>query len=178
MGVAVALPNTVFCLAAGSLFGLGWGVVLASLGSFLGSLTAFGVGRLLLSRKARAVLRRFPAAARFVEVFGRADTRTVLLTRLSPLIPFMAQNFGWALTPVAFRNYAAGSLLAAPVGASFFAHLGAAGRAGASMAIDRFTWQAFLVVIGLVATFLLVRRIAKFAETALAREFPEPTDRP
>ena len=153
-------------------------MVLASLGSFLGSLTAFGVGRLLLRRRARVVLRRFPAAGRFVDLFGRADVRTVLLTRLSPLIPFMAQNYGWALTPVSFRRYAAGSLLAAPVGASFFAHLVAAGRAGASMATDRFTWQALLVVVGLVATFFLVRQIAKFAEKALARDTPGPTAQP
>ena len=42
LAVAVAVPNTIFCLAAGFLFGLGPGMFYATLGTFLGSLAAFG----------------------------------------------------------------------------------------------------------------------------------------
>ena len=128
LAVAVAVPNTIFCLAAGFLFGLGPGMFYATLGTFLGSLAAFTVGRLFLRRWLTGWLGQFRSAARVLAALGDAGVRTVCLTRLSPLFPFAFQNFGWAATPVRFRNYALGSLLAVPVGASFFAHLGAAAK--------------------------------------------------
>lgn len=172
VGVSVAGPNTPFCLAAGFVFGLGPGMFYATLGTFLGSLAAFGVGRLFLQRRIAGWLGRFGPASRILVALGDADIRTVCLTRLSPLLPFAFQNFGWAATPVRFRSYAIGSLLAAPVGASFFAHLGAAAAAGAALATERFSWSAALTILGLFATFYLIRWITRLANAALADELP------
>ncbi len=168
--VAFAAPNTIFCLAAGALFGFGWGAIIASVGTGLGSLTAFLAARLVLGRLSAKFLRRFPRTERLFRVFGGGGVRIVLLTRLSPLIPFAAQNYGWALTPVRFRTYAAGSLLAAPVGATLFAHLGAAGSAGVALASGRWSGTAAVTVLGAVATLLLVRWISRAASAALDGE--------
>jgi len=73
---------------------------------------------------------------------------------------------------VRFRNYALGSLLAVPVGASFFAHLGAAGKAGATLATESFSWSAALTILGLLATFYLIRWISRVANAALKDELP------
>ena len=170
--VAFALPNTVFCLAAGFLFGLGPGMVYATLGTFLGSLAAFAVGRLFLRRWLAPWLGRFRSVSRILAALGDAGVRTVCFTRLSPLFPFAFQNFGWATTPVRFRNYALGSFLAAPVGACFFAHLGAAARAGATLATESFSWSAALTILGLLATFYLIRRVTRIANAALKDELP------
>ena len=172
LAVAVAVPNTVFCLAAGFLFGLGPGMFYATLGTFLGSLAAFGVGRLFLRRWLTRWLTRSRTATRILLALGDADLRTVCLTRLSPLFPFAAQNFGWAATPVRFRNYALGSLLAVPVGACFFAHLGAAAKAGTTLATESFSWSAALTILGLLATFYLIRWISRLANDALKDELP------
>ena len=172
LAVAVTVPNTVFCLAAGFLFGLGPGMFYATLGTFLGSLLAFGVGRLFLRRWLARWLARSRTATRILSALGDADVRTVCLTRLSPLFPFAAQNFGWAATPVRFRNYALGSALAVPVGASFFAHLGAAAKAGTTLATENFSWSAALTIIGLLATLYLVRWISRLANDALREELP------
>ncbi len=170
--VAFAVPNTIFCLAAGFLFGLAPGMFYATLGTFLGSLAAFGVGRLFLRRWLTEWLGRFRSASRILAALGDADVRTVCLTRLSPLFPFAVQNFGWAATPVRFRNYVIGSFLAAPVGACFFAHLGAAAQAGATLATERFSWSAALTILGLLATFYLIRWISRMANAALKEELP------
>ncbi len=170
--VAFAVPNTIFCLAAGFLFGLGPGMFYATLGTFLGSLAAFAVGRLFLRRWLAGWLGGFRSASRILAALGDADFRTVCLTRLSPLFPFAFQNFGWAATSVRFRSYAIGSFLAAPVGACFFAHLGAAAKAGATLATERFSWSASLTILGLVATFYLIRRISRVANSALKEELP------
>ena len=173
--VTFAAPNAVFCLAVGVWFGLLPGMFCASLGTFLGALGAFGVGRLVARRWAARRLERFPGARLFLAELGGAGVRLVALARLSPLVPFAVQNYGWAVTGVRFRSYALGSLLSIPVGAGFFAHLGAAGRAGASLAADRFSWSALLTVAGLAATFLLIRRLGAFADRALeAAGGPDP----
>lgn len=175
--VGVAVPNTVFCVAAGALFGLGWGALIASVGTWLGSLTAFLLARLLLRRPVSRLLRRFPQAEAVFLVLGAGGTRVVLLTRLSPLIPFAVQNYGWAVTPVRFRPYALGSLLAAPVGATLFAHLGAAGTAGVSLAAGQWSVRAAVTVVGVVATLFLVHWISRAAATALDREIePNPPE--
>ena len=172
LAVAVAVPNTVFCLAAGFLFGLGPGMFYATLGTFLGSVAAFGVGRLFLRRWLIGWLTRSRTATRILSALGDADVRSVSLTRLSPLFPFAAQNFGWSATPVRFRTYALGSLIAAPVGACFFAHLGAAAKAGATLATESFSWSAALTILGLLASFYLIRYITRLANTALKEELP------
>lgn len=148
-------------------------MLLASLGTFFGALGAFGVGRLAARGFAAKRLRRFPRAREILAALGDAGVGTVLLTRLSPLIPFAVQNYAWAVTRVPFRTYAVGSFLAIPVGACFFAHLGAAARAGASLATDRFSWSAALTVIGVAATFGLIRRLGRFADRALRDRLPE-----
>ena len=173
VAISFALPNSVFCLAAGFLFGLGPGMFYACAGTFLGALGAFGVGRLFLRRFLARRLERFRSARRFLTHLGDAGVRTVCLTRLSPLFPFAVQNFGWATTPVRFRSYALGSLLAIPVGAAFFAHLGAAARAGATLATSSFSWSAALTILGLVASIYLIRWITRLANTALKDELPD-----
>lgn len=174
--VAFAAPNTIFCLAAGALFGFGWGAVIASVGTGLGSLTAFLAARIVLGGLAARLLGRFPKASALFRAFGAGGVRIVLLTRLSPLIPFAAQNYGWAVTPVRFRTYAAGSLLAAPVGATLFAHIGAAGSAGVSLATGRWSATAALTVLGALATLLLVRWISRVAAAALDQEMDTDGD--
>lgn len=172
LAIAFALPNSIFCLAAGALFGLGRGALLATAGTFFGALLAFCTGRLLLAPWLRRRTRRFPAFGAFLDALGEADARTVFLTRLSPLFPFAAQNFGWSLSPVRFRSYALGSLFGIPLGAVFFAHLGAAGSAGAVLAASGFSWPEVLTLIGVAATFPLVRWLGRLADRALAETLP------
>lgn len=172
LAIAFALPNSVFCLAAGALFGLGRGALLATAGTFFGALLAFWTGRLLLARRLRRWTRRFPAFGAFLDALGEADARTVFLTRLSPLFPFAAQNFGWSLSPVRFRSYALGSFFGIPLGAVFFAHLGAAGSAGAVLAASGFSWPEALTLVGVAATFPLVRWLGRLADRALAETLP------
>ncbi len=176
--VGVAVPNTVFCVAAGLLFGPVWGSVIASIGTWLGSLTAFWLARLVLRRFVERVLARFPVAAAVFRVLGAGGVRVVLLTRLPPLIPFAAQNYGWAVTPVSFRTYAVGSLFAIPLGASFFAQVGAAGSASASLVTGQASMAAVLTLVSAVAMFFLVRWVGRTASRALERELDARRESP
>ena len=172
LAVGIAVPTSPFCLGAGMLFGLGRGALAATLGATLGAVLAFAVGRLLARPLLRRVVRRLPTVRRFLAALGDEGFRTVLLVRLSPLFPFSVQNFGWSLTPVRFRDYLLGSIVGIPLGAVLFAHLGAAGTAGAALAGDRFSWSGLFTLLGIAVTVPVVRRIAKLADRVLGETVP------
>ena len=96
---ALSIPGAVILtLAAGALFGLGWGLLLVSFASSLGALLAFLVARYLLRDWIQA---RFGTALAPINEGVRKDGTFYLLTlRLVPLFPFWLVNLLMGLTPM------------------------------------------------------------------------------
>lgn len=94
---AVSVPGaTVMTLAAGALFGLGWGTLIVSFASSLGATLAFLASRYVLRE---TVERRFGKALQTVNAGVERDGVFYLLTlRLVPLFPFFAINLLFGLT--------------------------------------------------------------------------------
>jgi len=107
---ALSIPGAaVLSLAAGALFGLGWGLVLVSFASSLGGLCAFLVARHLL----RATIQtRFAAVLEPVnQAVSRDGSFYLLSLRLLPIFPFWLINLLMGLTPMpAIRFYALSQL--------------------------------------------------------------------
>jgi pyruvate/2-oxoglutarate dehydrogenase complex dihydrolipoamide dehydrogenase (E3) component/uncharacterized membrane protein YdjX (TVP38/TMEM64 family) len=107
---ALSIPGAVILtLAAGALFGLGWGLLLVSFASSLGALLAFLVARHLLRDMVQA---RFGTAlAPINEGMQRDGTLYLLTLRLVPLFPFWLINLLMGLTPIsAVRFYVVSQL--------------------------------------------------------------------
>lgn len=104
LATAVSIPGAlVLTLAAGAVFGLGLGLLLASFASSLGALLAFWVARHLLRDALRA---RFGAAMAPIDDGMRRDGTLYLLTlRLVPLFPFWLVNLAMGLTPIGAARY-------------------------------------------------------------------------
>jgi pyruvate/2-oxoglutarate dehydrogenase complex dihydrolipoamide dehydrogenase (E3) component/uncharacterized membrane protein YdjX (TVP38/TMEM64 family) len=103
---ALSIPGAVILtLAAGAMFGLGWGLLLVSFASSLGALLAFLVARYLLRDTIQA---RFGNALAPINEGVRKDGTFYLLTlRLVPVFPFWLINLLMGLTPMgAGRFYA------------------------------------------------------------------------
>ena len=103
---ALSIPGAVILtLAAGAMFGLGWGLLLVSFASSLGALLAFLVARYLLRD---AIQARFGKALAPINDGVRQDGTFYLLTlRLVPVFPFWLINLLMGLTPMgAGRFYA------------------------------------------------------------------------
>ena len=96
---ALSIPGAVILtLAAGALFGLGWGLLLVSFASSLGALAAFLAARYLLRD---AVQARFGKILRPINEGVRKDGTFYLLTlRLVPVFPFWLINLLMGLTPM------------------------------------------------------------------------------
>jgi pyruvate/2-oxoglutarate dehydrogenase complex dihydrolipoamide dehydrogenase (E3) component/uncharacterized membrane protein YdjX (TVP38/TMEM64 family) len=96
---ALSIPGAVvLTLAAGAMFGLGWGLLLVSFASSLGALLAFLAARYLLRDMVQA---RFGAALAPINEGVAKDGTVYLLTlRLVPVFPFWLINLLMGLTPM------------------------------------------------------------------------------
>jgi pyruvate/2-oxoglutarate dehydrogenase complex dihydrolipoamide dehydrogenase (E3) component/uncharacterized membrane protein YdjX (TVP38/TMEM64 family) len=101
---ALSIPGAVILtLAAGAMFGLGWGLLLVSFASSLGALLAFLVARYLLRD---AIQARFGQALAPINDGVRKDGTYYLLTlRLVPVFPFWLINLLLGLTPMGAGRY-------------------------------------------------------------------------
>lgn len=138
------LPKTVLTLAAGAVFGVGYGLVVVLVGATAGAVFAFYLAR-ALGRD--VVLRYFRTAAHRVDAQARRyGVWAVLVLRLVPLVPFTALNWVAGVTAVRIRDF----VLATPVGmlptTSATIAVGAYGASGASL--------PFLIALG-VLLFLI-----------------------
>ncbi|MGH7588622.1 MAG: TVP38/TMEM64 family protein [Gemmatimonadota bacterium] len=169
------VPGSLITLGTGFLLGVGWGMVTVSIGSTLGAVAAFLVGRTLARDRVRAWIAdrpRFRAVDRAVEAGGLG---IVLLTRLSPLFPYNFLNYAYGLTGVRLRDYLLGSWAGMLPGTLLYVVLGSTAQALASLGTgdrDRsaLEWTAF--GIGLLATAAVTWIVARRA-TAILEERTE-----
>src|SRR5258705_10068272 len=103
------VPGSLLTLGAGFVFGLAKGTIVVSLGSTAGAAAAFLVARTAAHdwvARRTAGWPRLAAIGRAVEIDG---FKIVLLTRLSPALPFNLVNYVFGLTAVPFKTYVVAS---------------------------------------------------------------------
>jgi len=173
------IPASIPTLTAGFLFGVAIGSVTAIVGSAAGACVAFLIGRTL----ARGWMARRVAHSRqfaaLDHAIGEHGFKIVLLTRLSPISPFVVLNYMFGLTKVSFWEYAAGSVIGTIPGTVLFVYFGAGLRSLADVrAFGRgqdtgAETQRILFWIGLAVTVAIVLVLARFAHNVLRQVVPE-----
>jgi pyruvate/2-oxoglutarate dehydrogenase complex dihydrolipoamide dehydrogenase (E3) component/uncharacterized membrane protein YdjX (TVP38/TMEM64 family) len=120
---ALSIPGAVILtLAAGALFGLGWGLLLVSFASSVGALLAFLVARYLLRD---AIQARFGKALAPINEGVRKDGTFYLLTlRLVPVFPFWLINLLMGLTPMGAGRFYLVSQLGMLAGTAVYVNAG------------------------------------------------------
>jgi uncharacterized membrane protein YdjX (TVP38/TMEM64 family) len=171
VSVVAFVPASLLTLAAGAIFGVGWGTVYVMIAATVGAAGAFLVARYLARgaiEKRLADSSRFDAVDRAVGEQGR---RIVFLLRLSPVFPFNLLNYALGLTRVGFADYVIASVGMLP-GTVLYVYLGkiagdvAAAAGGA--APERGTVETVLLVVGLIATLVVTTFVTRIARRALA----------
>ena len=170
--VVAMLPGSLVTIAAGIAFGVGWGFVVASLGSTLGAAGAFLIARYLLREKVEAYFEGKPKFAAVDRAVGEQGWKIVALLRLSPVVPFNLLNYFLGLTKVKFWPYLLASWIAMMPGTLLFVYLGAIGKAGLTAAADgasagRSPVEWAFLVAGLVATVVVTVYVTRVAKRAL-----------
>jgi uncharacterized membrane protein YdjX (TVP38/TMEM64 family) len=128
-GVATVLgiPNLLFLLAAGSLFGLFKGFLIASLADILGAIACFWLGRTLFRDRIKRWLQKNPKFQAIDRAVERNGWKILLLTRLSPVVPSNLLNYGFSCTRVTFRQYALCTWVGMIPVVAFYTYLGTVG---------------------------------------------------
>jgi uncharacterized membrane protein YdjX (TVP38/TMEM64 family) len=122
----VFIPRTLLAIVAGLLFGTGWGIVWAELGSVAGAAAGF-----LLARYISSGLIDFQRGSRvrsLLEWVERGGWRAVALLRLVPIMPHSVANYGLGLTALPLGAYALGSLIGQLPLTIAYVEFGAAGE--------------------------------------------------
>jgi pyruvate/2-oxoglutarate dehydrogenase complex dihydrolipoamide dehydrogenase (E3) component/uncharacterized membrane protein YdjX (TVP38/TMEM64 family) len=120
---ALSIPGAVILtLAAGAMFGLGWGLLLVSFASSLGALLAFLAARYLLRD---LIQTRFGQALAPINDGVKKDGTFYLLTlRLVPVFPFWLINLLMGLTPMSAARFYVVSQLGMLAGTAVYVNAG------------------------------------------------------
>ena len=99
----------------------------------------------------------------------RDGAQIVLLTRLSPLSPYVAMSFAFGLTAVDFAPYMAASAVGILPASTLYVYLGDTGRraAGSGTGAGTSKLEMAFYAFGLAVTALVTVRITRLANDAL-----------
>lgn len=155
--VAVALfaPAAPLTIAAGALWG-GWGAPVALAGALGGAMVSFGLSRSVLRRSCAELCAQHPVTLHLDEVVARLGWKAVLLVRLSPVIPFAAQNYAFGMTGVRTRDFALASVPGILPGTIVEIWIGTAGAV-----VEWNLPTAALAAVGTVATIGFVSVVVR-----------------
>lgn len=172
----LAVPGSVLTLATGFVLGVGWGTLVVSIGSTVGAIAAFLVGRALGRER---VKRRIADRPRFRAVDAaveREGIKVVVLTRLSPLFPYNVQNYAYAMTGIGFRDFVLGSWIGMLPGTVLYVYLGASARTLAAAATGQNVGggpELALFAVGLAATIAVTVLLTRASRRALEERIEE-----
>jgi len=174
------VPGSLLTLASGALFGVVAGTVVVSVGSTLGAVAAFLVGRYLARE---FIERKIQGNARFAaldESVGARGFKIVLLIRLSPVFPFNLLNYAFGLTRVSFRSYMFASWIGMFPATLMYVYLGSTAKDLAQVfsgELQITPVQSAMKFVGLAATIAVTVYVTRVARQALGATLPVLPDR-
>ncbi len=163
------VPGSAITIGSGTLFGLQTGFIVVVLGANLGALCSFLLARGFLREKVASWAAANPKFRSLDQAIGKQGFKMVLLTRLSPVFPFVLLNYLLGLTAVRAGAYVLANLLGMLPATFLFVYIGAAARdaiAGQADASAGF-YQQILKYVGLLATVAVVIIVTRIARKAL-----------
>jgi uncharacterized membrane protein YdjX (TVP38/TMEM64 family) len=185
VATVLVVPVSILTLAAGYLFGLPLGAVLASVGSVLGACGALLVGRFFVREWVAKRIADLPRFRALDQATRHEGFLIVFLTRLSPLFPFNLINYGLALTSVRFRDYLLASWLGMLPVTILYTYVGSVAKNFTELTnggVQAGPFGRTLVLVGLAAsvvlTVLITRKATRTLSQHLAREPAEQEDAP
>lgn len=124
LATILGVPNILFVLVAGTLFGLIQGIIYVSTADTLAAIACFLLGRTIMRKRIQRWLSKRPNFAQLDAVVGKQGWKILLLTRLSPLVPSSILNYGFSCTKVSFWQYCFFSWLGMLPVISLYVYLG------------------------------------------------------
>ena len=166
-------PAFVLSVAAGALFGVWRGSMLAFISATLGAMAAYGVARSLTGTR----LVKWIMRDRRVEVVRRAVVHkgawVQFLLRLSPIVPYVLLNYALGLSRVRPRDFllACFGMIPTIVMYAYYGRVvGDVAKIAAGVAPPRGREYYVLLVVGLIATVIATMVITRAARRAIDQQ--------
>jgi uncharacterized membrane protein YdjX (TVP38/TMEM64 family) len=175
LGCVVALPASIFVIAAGFIWGWLLGGCYAMIGGTLGAIVSYFAGRFI----GEGLLERFGRMGRVVaKQVDHAGFKTLLILRNIPGIPFAALNYGAGVTGVRFRDYFFATIIGIAPSKFVMTYCADALFNGSMTEGDAFRRLAIVgaLVIAMILLPIFVKRFA--ARAASARNATAPPQTP
>jgi uncharacterized membrane protein YdjX (TVP38/TMEM64 family) len=128
VGSLLLVPAWIFAIAAGAVFGMGWGLLGAAVSSTLAALAAYLAARYLLRRRLEAIAGRNETFKAVDAAVRREPWKVVALLRMSPVMPSGLKSYFLGLTCVRPLAYTAATAAGMFPGLALKVYLGHAGR--------------------------------------------------
>jgi uncharacterized membrane protein YdjX (TVP38/TMEM64 family) len=176
LATVLMIPGSPLTIGAGAIFGLVAGTVVVSLGSTLGAALTFLIGRYLARDKIKRIAERYPLFSAIDRAVGEGGWKLVALVRLSPALPFNAQNYLYGLTAIRFWPCVLASWGAMLPGTFMYVYIGFIARQGAAAVAGETTLGAArwaMIAVGLLATVIATVFITRRAQAAMKSHIPE-----
>jgi uncharacterized membrane protein YdjX (TVP38/TMEM64 family) len=163
------VPGSALTVAAGGLFGVVLGTVVAWTGACLGATAAFLVARYAARERIARRIAHNPTLDAVDRAVAQQGLRIALLLRLSPVFPFVFLNYALGLTRVRLVDYVI-ALAGMIPGTLLYVYGGAAAGEAVQAAAGggRSALQQAFFVLGLGATLVATVLVTRIARRELA----------
>ena len=164
------IPGSILTIGAGVAYGL-WGFPLVILGATLGSALSFLAARHIFHDRVQAKIAEYPRFNAVNEAIREEGWKVVALLRLSPALPFSAQNWFLGITPVGFWPSQIATFFGIMPGTLLYVWIASlGGEAAARGAADASMARYLVLGLGLIATLVVTILVTKKANQKL-KEF-------
>lgn len=170
------IPGSILTLSAGVLFGVVHGSLLVSAGSTLGATAAFLIGR-YVTRK--WISKKIQGNSQFKTINQAVSEKTwkiVVLTRLTPVLPFNLLNYAFGLTKISLATYVLSSWIGMIPATVMYVYVGSLAKDIAALGTSQqplTSAEWIFNFFGLGITVALSFYIARIAQQILGRKCNE-----
>lgn len=154
------MPAFLLTMAGGAVFGVLQGTILVFIGSTIGAVIAFTLGRTILRERVAQQVQRNATLTVIDRVIGEDGLKLMFLIRLSGMAPFVLTNYALGVTTVRLRDFVLAMFGMIPTMFAFAAF----GHAGVQTGAEKPTW---LLGLGIAATVMLTVTITRIAQRAI-----------
>ncbi|WP_336491357.1 TVP38/TMEM64 family protein [Methylobacterium nigriterrae] len=165
----LVVPCTPLTIAGAVAFGW-WAMPIVLISATGGSLLAFLAARTLFRERIRSAIARRPALKATADAVGDGEWRLLVLMRLSPFVPFNAQNYALDVTNVGLAAFLVSTVTGMLPGTGLCIYLGLIGRAAGQE--GPIHWIS--LGLGLVTTAVLVVLTRRRVRDKLKARHREP----
>ena len=161
IAVSGLLPASLLGVAAGAIYGLVLGFLLAAISTMAGAVLAFLLSRSLFRPTVKRLIATRPRLRNFDALIAQDGWRLVCLLRISPVMPFSVTSYMLGLSSIDMRGYTTGTLASLPAlcGYVFIGTLADASLSAWMTGAGPLRW--ILLGIGGVATLILTVRLGQ-----------------